>query len=763
MLSFVRVYLDRLLSVRCSSILFIYQAQAMNSVVADVSAFLKAGFLFVIHSPMLDYFVYEEMSACDPHSMIIVVDASDLCASISIRGATSSELVFIPDCKIDDKVMVERMVRMATDEFLQSFQVDVGKDSYLQTTLPQCCTEAYQLYRQGKSRVSITLQRDEKKLKVIFNEANFELMRRVALRYEILKAISTVESEELDVMKYLVVGDGPLARTAQFIFDNDVLLVKGVSVRLSGMPCAAWRERFLQGVFVQPERVVVNQIEDSCFYAELLSGWLREESELAWGECVESEEEEVAMRRCEDVEFIEKSDTLKELRSAQPCLVVGEEGETVVYDHTSGVVWSASEDDRRVQKGETVLYQKVTRDGFCCEELKQDQEHTISTSQVGPEGVKCVCKWRRAAEQEEFHYVDSAERVVIRPDASSQIDAPDASLAWSERSVVAEWEGARWELSDSCVVESRNGEGVSYRRDGCWYDGVVGERDRDGVARNTPRNTGTPHNNNTDTPNNNNTDTLHNDTQHDTPQSTNTPNGNGVLYGRNDEVVACGLWKNGKVISSALRPAELKKCKLGGESEEDSWVGFVNSVFRKQTDLTPQTEARCERFVTHLLKPDPIPEEEEEVMEEDPGFGVVLTRESAVSQIPSWHVDRVAENKYRIATEEGDIVYLGEMKDDKLEGDGILYYKNGGKEYEGRFWQNLWHGRGKWFHPNGTIHYQGMWKEGVMDGQGMLFKPVNLEYCNSQFRRYARMACERDRTCSFSRGFDPFNFDGTLV
>ena len=61
------------------------------------------------------------------------------------------------------------------------------------------------------------------------NEDALALQRnsRVALRYEILKAISTVESEELDGMKYLVVGDGPLARTAQFIFDNDVLLVRG--------------------------------------------------------------------------------------------------------------------------------------------------------------------------------------------------------------------------------------------------------------------------------------------------------------------------------------------------------------------------------------------------------------------------------------------------------------------------------------------------------------------------------------------------------
>ena len=145
------------------------------------------------------------------------------------------------------------------------------------------------------------------------------------------------------------------------------------------------------------------------------------------------------MRRCEDVKFIERSDVLKELRSAQPCLVVGEEGETVVYDRASRVVWSASEDDRRVQLGETVLYQKVTRDSFCCEELMQDQEHTISISQAGPEGAKCVCKWQRAAEQEEFNFADSAERVVIRPDASSQIDGPGASLAWSERSVGAEW------------------------------------------------------------------------------------------------------------------------------------------------------------------------------------------------------------------------------------------------------------------------------------------------------------------------------------
>ena len=66
---------------------------------------------------------------------------------------------------------------------------------------------------------------------------------------------------------------------------------------------------------------------------------------------------------------------------------------------------------------------------------------------------------------------------------------------------------------------------------------------------------------------------------------------------------------------------------------------------------------------------------------------------------------------------------------------------------------------GKWFFPNGSCHYQGKWKNGEMDGAGMLYRPVNVEYCNSDFRKYVKRAGEKSPHLSFARGFNPFSTD----
>ena len=137
-------------------------------------------------------------------------------------------------------------------------------------------------------------------------------------------------------------------------------------------------------------------------------------------------------------------------------------------------------------------------------------------------------------------------------------------------------------------------------------------------------------------------------------------------------------------------------------------------------------------------------------------LGVTLTVGSRVSEIPTWRVEKVDVEKYRITSKEGDMVYLGGMKNDQLEGEGVLYYKNGGKLFEGSFCRNRWNGMGMWFFPNGTLHYKGMWKDGEMDGEGMLYRPVNIEYSNSDFRRYVRQTGEKNPHLSFARGFNPF-------
>ena len=194
------------------------------------------------------------------------------------------------------------------------------------------------------------------------------------------------------------------------------------------------------------------------------------------------------------------------------------------------------------------------------------------------------------------------------------------------------------------------------------------------------------------------------------------------------------------------------------EESENNWVKFIDAVLARGDTISRETAARLLVGVT-ALEGRGEEEREERNGEMDVGFGVTLTVESRVSQIPTWNVEKVGVDKYRITTDDGDMVYLGGMKNDRLEGEGILYYKNGGKQYEGSFSQNLWNGMGKWFFPNGSCHYQGKWKNGEMDGAGMLYRPVNVEYCNSDFRKYVKRAGEKNPHLSFARGFNPFSTD----
>lgn len=118
---------------------------------------------------------------------LLVVDASGHSASLSYTCRRLGEDRFIPNSEVTEAAIVDRMVAMASEEFTRSFDVDVGKDSYLEATLPKCCREAYQLHLRGQPRVSITLQRDEKKLKVIFGPPNFDRIYESIVRLELMK------------------------------------------------------------------------------------------------------------------------------------------------------------------------------------------------------------------------------------------------------------------------------------------------------------------------------------------------------------------------------------------------------------------------------------------------------------------------------------------------------------------------------------------------------------------------------------------------
>ena len=63
--------------------------------------------------------------------------------------------------------------------------------------------------------------------------------------------------------------------------------------------------------------------------------------------------------------------------------------------------------------------------------------------------------------------------------------------------------------------------------------------------------------------------------------------------------------------------------------------------------------------------------------------------------------------------------YVGELKNDKRHGKGIMYYKNG-DIYEGEYYNDVKEGKGIYYHSNGD-RYEGDYKNGRLEGKGIYY------------------------------------------
>ena len=63
--------------------------------------------------------------------------------------------------------------------------------------------------------------------------------------------------------------------------------------------------------------------------------------------------------------------------------------------------------------------------------------------------------------------------------------------------------------------------------------------------------------------------------------------------------------------------------------------------------------------------------------------------------------------------------YCGELKNNKANGKGILYFKNGNIEYDGEFKDHKRKGKGIGYYPNGNKIYEGEWKDNLPNGHGI--------------------------------------------
>jgi antitoxin component YwqK of YwqJK toxin-antitoxin module len=142
------------------------------------------------------------------------------------------------------------------------------------------------------------------------------------------------------------------------------------------------------------------------------------------------------------------------------------------------------------------------------------------------------------------------------------------------------------------------------------------------------------------------------------------------------------------------------------------------------------------------------------------GHGVTYHLNSDIISSKGFYRDNMLQGNGIIYNKEGVIYYEGEFKDDLPNGLGKFYnefgrlafegeLRNGnpngfgkiyGKEtkslyYEGEFVNGNYNGTGKIYYPNGSLQYEGQFKDGLYDGQGKLYYLENgkLEY-DGQFK-----------------------------
>lgn len=99
--------------------------------------------------------------------------------------------------------------------------------------------------------------------------------------------------------------------------------------------------------------------------------------------------------------------------------------------------------------------------------------------------------------------------------------------------------------------------------------------------------------------------------------------------------------------------------------------------------------------------------------------------------------------------------YVGEWKDDRYNGFGILYYANGNVWYIGEWENGESHGLGIFYYSNGR-RYEGEWVRNELHGQGALFSADNILYYEGGFEhclRHGYGTCYEKDGSIYHRGF----------
>lgn len=93
---------------------------------------------------------------------------------------------------------------------------------------------------------------------------------------------------------------------------------------------------------------------------------------------------------------------------------------------------------------------------------------------------------------------------------------------------------------------------------------------------------------------------------------------------------------------------------------------------------------------------------------------------------------RFTDGRVRILGKSEYLAYEGDVKKGVVQGNGVLYRKDGTKAYEGQFENSRFQGTGTSYYPTEQIQYTGTFQENLYSGVGKLYRTNgSLEYTGS--------------------------------
>lgn len=195
-------------------------------------------------------------------------------------------------------------------------------------------------------------------------------------------------------------------------------------------------------------------------------------------------------------------------------------------------------------------------------------------------------------------------------------------------------------------------------------------------------------------------------------------------------------------------------------SDDEKWVRCVDGM-----NITSFTDDMIQKAF-HEYFPESMESKKEKVHSSESSDSIFIIQPTISLQFhEDWHFEFESPESAKTGTGTGclltgddRIVYMGNFKEWQLSGKGVLFYKNGKKQYEGVFMGNVLHGEGVWYYPNGCVKYSGMWEYGEFNGPGSLYRLVDLQYCNSIYRKFLLMKGGQTKYLSFADGFSPTVF-----